>query len=288
MPTNKIALRTVEQFMSDYTPTYQPIYPIFLAGKSQQYAAEVGKMDFRRVDAVGDIRARHLTPKDTEIKQVSVMEGKKSFKKYFLANQFRQSNLQDRQGAEEIVARVLDEHQIQADELLLLGDGTAGNNVLNNGLFWSGDSNYVLESSTEIVAGTGRLTDLHTKIVATCADADAVAGRKVVFLYGNILPYFDSLYSETQIAFKAALAQVLGPNYSFVKIPAACTPASSNGWIVANMDQTKLHYTVLPELMAQGVNEENMYYWFNFMMGSMMLEVLAAGGIIRQPSTLGA
>lgn len=285
MTTNKIILRTVEQFMSDYTPTYQPIYPIFLTGKSQQYEREVGKIDFRRVDAVGDIRARHITPKDTEIKQISVMEGKKTFKKYFLANQFRQSNLQDRQGAEEIIARVLDEHQIQADELLLTGDGSSMETVLNNGLFYSADPYYVLKQSYEIPL-TDRLTAFHTKVVEIAAEADAVAGRKVIFFYGNVLPYFDSLYSSTQVAFKSALQTVLGENYSFVKIPSAVTPASANGFIVANLDQTKLHYTVLPELMDQGINAENMYYWFNFLMGSMMLEVLAPGGIIRQPTTL--
>lgn len=285
MPTNKIALRTVEEFMSDYTPVYQPIYPLFLS-KAQQYAPEVGKHDFRRIATVGDIRGKHITPKDTEIRQVAVMEGKKSFKKYFLANQYVQSNFQDRQGIEEVVAQVLDEHQIQMDELFLLGEGTSGSDVINSGLFWSGDANYTLETSTEI-ASSGRLVDLHTKIVATAAKADQLAGRKVLILYGNVLPYFRSLHSEAARAFRAVLQEAL-PGYSFVELPTSVTPASSNGWIVANMDQCKLHYTKLPELLAQGQNEEKMYYWFNFLMGSSMLEVLALNGVIRQPSTLQA
>lgn len=286
MPTNKIALREVDQFMADYTPVYSPIYPLFLGGKSAQYAREVGKIDFRRVQTVGDIRAKHITPKDTEIRQVSVMEGTKSYKKYFLANQFTISNFQDRQGVEEVVSQVLDEHQLQADEMLLLGEGTSNSTMINNGLFHSNDPNYRLENSTAIASGDTRLSDFHTKVIATAALADNVAGRKVIFVYGNVIPLFDSLYATSQIAFKTALQQVLGPNYSLVKIPSAATPASSNGWIVANMDQTKLHYSVLPQLLAQGSNDEKMYLWFNFLQSSMMLEVLADDGIIRQPSTL--
>jgi len=285
MSTNKIALRTVEEFMSDYTPIYQPLYPLFL-GKSQQYSTETGKLDFRRVEAVGDIRAKHITPKDTEIRQVSVMEGKKSFKKYFLANQFTQSQVQDRQGLEEVVAQVLDEHQIQADELFLKGEGTSGSDVINNGLFYSADANYTLKSSVA-VAVTDRLADFHAKVVATCQDADQVAGRKVVVFYGtDILPLFNGIYADAARPFKSVLAEVLGDNFSLVQMPKAATPAGVSGWIVANLDQCKLHYTALPQVLSQGHNEEKMYYWNNFLMGSMMLEVLAKDGIIHQPATL--
>ena len=114
MPTNKIALRSVEMYMADYTPIYAPIYPLFLNGKAVQHSAEVGKVENRRVTAVGDIRARRLTPKDTVIAQVAAMDSKKTFKKYFFANQYTLSEIQDREGAEEVVTQVLDEHHVQA------------------------------------------------------------------------------------------------------------------------------------------------------------------------------
>lgn len=288
MPTNKIALRTTEEFMSDYTPIYQPIYPLFLGGKSQSYEREVGRLDFRRIQAVGDIRAKHITPKDTEIRQVSVMEGKKAFRKYFLANQFTLSEFQDQQGVEEVVAQVLDEHQLQADELLMLGDGTSPSDVINNGLYFSNDPNYTLLTPYEIPTAD-RLYAFHNAIVATAQKANQVAGRKVIFIYGQtILPYVNSVYPTAVRAWRSALLEVLGPNYSIVIIPDSATPAGASGWIIANMDQVKLHYTVLPELMNQGENDEKMYLWFNFLMGSMMLEVLAKDGIIRQPATLQA
>lgn len=286
--TNKIALREVEQFMSDYVPVYQPIYPLFL-GKSQQYSQEAGKMDFRRVQTVGDIRAKHITPKDTEIRQISVKEGAKTFKKYFLANQFTLSQFQDRQGVEEVVSQVLDEHQVHMDDMLLLGEGTSASTMINNGLYWSDDANYTLESSAEVLedANDNYLADLHTKVMVNVQKANQVAGRKVIIFYGSsILPLVNSVYPSAVAPFKGVLQGVLGSNYSQIQLPEACTPSGANGWIIANLDQCKLHYTTLPQLMAQGQNEEKMYLWFNFLMGSAMLEVLAADAIIRQPATL--
>jgi hypothetical protein len=283
--TNKVELRTIEEFMMDYVPVYQPIYPLFL-GKSQAYSEEVGKLDFKRVQTIGDIRAKHLTPKDTEMRQIGVNEAKKTFKKYFLANQFTISALQDQRGVEEVVAQVLDEHQKQADELLLLGEGTSASTMINNGLFWSNDTNYVLENSAEIDTDADPLIDMHSKVIANAKDANDVAGRKVIMFYGSdVLSKFNGVYASQPVPFKRVLAEVLGPNYTLLEMPSAVTPSTTNGWIIANLDQVKLHYTALPSLKDQGVNSEKMYAWFNFLMGSMMLEVLAQGGIIRQPVT---
>lgn len=288
--TNKIALSTVEEFMADYVPTYRALYSLFL-GKSQAYSEQVGQHDFKRVDTVGDIRAKHITPKDTEMKQVLVNEAKKSLKKYFLANQFVISNLQDKAGIEEVIAQVLDENQKLMDELFFLGEGTSAGTVVNNGLFWSADSNYTLESSAEVAKGSAadHLKDMHSKIMATVAKADDVAGRKVIIIYGvTACSKFDSLYANTDAPFKRVLQEVLGSNYTVVKMPAATTPASVNGWIVANLDQVKLHYTVLPKLDDQGVNAEKKYTWHNFLLGSCMLEVLVQNAVIRQPVTFEA
>lgn len=285
--TNKVVLRTTEEFMADYTPIYQPFYSLFL-GKAQAYAEEVGVMNFKRVDTVGDIRAKHITPKDTEIQEIGVTEGTKTFKKYFLARRYVQSALQSREGVEDIISQVLDEHQRQMDDLFLLGEGTSDSTMINNGLYWSADANYVLESSSALAAGTAadHLKAMHTAIMASAAKADLVAGRKVLVVYGSTASAkFDSLYANTDAAFKVRLAEVLGSDYSLVKLPLDVTPSGANGWIIANLDQVKLHYTTLPVLKDQGVNDENMYAWHNFLMGSCMLEVLVKNAVIRQPVT---
>lgn len=289
MSTNKIVLRTAEEFMQDYKPVYQPFFPLLLGGKSQSYSEEVGKIDFKRLEAMGDLRMKHITPKDTEIKQISAREGTKTFKKYFLANQYTQSELQDQQGIEDVIAQVLDENNKLADDLLLLGEGTSASTMINNGLYWSADANYVLESSIEIDNANAWLTDLHAQVITSKIKADLVAGRKLVVFYGSsMMPKVNGLYAASAMPFKAALQQVLGSNYSIAELPAEVTPSGANGWMIINLDQVKLHYTTLPKLKAQGVNEEKMYSWHNFLAGSMMVEVLASKGIIRQPVTFEA
>ncbi len=289
--TNKIALRTVEEFMADYVPTYSPLYSLFL-GRSKQHSENVGKADFKRLDTVGDIRAKHITPKDSELRQIASREASKTFKKYFLANQYRESELQDRQGLEDVTAQVLDEHQKQADDLFLLGEGTSESTMINNGLFWSSDPNYRLESSVEVAKATDstHILDLHAKVMGKAQIANQVAGRKLVIFYGaTMMPKYNGLYLSSPTPFKGVLQQALGSNYSVIDMPEAVVPAGSpNGFMIVNMDKVMLHYTALPQLKDQGVNSEFMYAWFNFMLGSMMLEVEVDDAIIRQPTTFAA
>ena len=285
MSTNRVALKTVEQYLADYQPIYSPIYSLFLDG-AQQHENKVAKYTFKRVEAIGDLYGKHITPKDTEIKQFGIAEGSKNFKAYFLANQFTISHLQEGADYNQVVQQVLDAHNVQMDSLFLTGEGSSNSTMINNGLFWSNDPNFTEESSTAIASGDGRLADFHAKVVVTAQKANQIAGRKVIFFYGsNILPLFNSIYSSAGVAVKSLLQDVLS-DYSFVQLPEAATPSSSHGWIVANLDQVKLHYTKVPSLLANGSNDENMYDWFNFLMGSSMLEVLAKNAVIKQPATL--
>ena len=283
--TNKIVLKSVDEFMADYQPVYQPIFPLFL-GKSKQYDSTVGVQNFKRLEAVGDIRNRHITPKDTEIKQIGVREGSKTFKKYFLGSQYTESDLQDHERVNDVAAQVLDEHNKHQDDLLFLGEGTSASTMVNNGLFWSSDSNYVLESSSALSAGSDtHLSSMHAAMITSAMKANKVAGRKVMFVYGSTLkPKYNSLYAATSVPFKEALAKVLGPNWFIVEVPDDIA-ISGDGWICCNMDQILFHYSLVPQLKNSGMNDEKGYAWWNFLMGSTMLEVLALYGIVRQPVT---
>jgi hypothetical protein len=286
MGTNRVALRSVEQFMADYKPIYTPLFTAFL-DNSQAYSEEAGKVTFNRLEAVGDLRSKHITPKDTVIEQISAVESSKTFKKYFLGKQFIQSALQDNSRTEQVIAQVLNEHMKHADDLLLLGEGTSNSTMINNGLFWSGDSNYSLESSVDYGdISTDPLIDLHRQMMVTLNRAKQIDGQKIVIVYGSeLLPYFNGVYAASSMPFKKVLQEtVAGDGFSFAEMPSDVTPSGANGWIVANLNQVKLHYTALPKLAAQGVNEEKMYSWHNFLMGSMMVDVLCEDGIIRQPA----
>jgi len=288
MATNKIALQSAIEFMNGYTPIYQPIYPLFL-GKSQKYTESAGQIDFLRAETIGDIRGKRLTPKDNSVHEINSREGKKTFKKYFFGAQYIQSNLQDPRGLNDVTVQVLDEHQKQCDEIFSMGEGSANNNVVNNGLFWSGDSNHITNSSAGLAkdANSSYLSALHAKILSVATtQSDLISGRKVVLYYGSSTnDQFNSLYPVSNEAFKPQLSEVLGPNYSLVRMPINTVPANSEGFIIANLDQVMAHYMTLPVLAAQGINEEKMYSWHNFLQGSWMLEVLASGAIVKQDVT---
>lgn len=284
--TNKNILRTAEEFMADYVPTYKSIYPLLMKN-AQAYPQVVGELSFRRAEAVGDIRLKRITPKDTHIHQIAVAEGKKVFKKYFDAAQFIQSKFQDSEGNEDIIKQVLDENEKLQDELAAFGEGTSNSTMINNGYFHSDDKNFTLESSATVAAAsTGyHLPDLHTKMMVTINKANLVEGEKVMIIYGSdMCAKFDGLYANSDAPFKRVLSEV-AEGWTFIKMPEAITPSASNGWIAINLDQIKVNYTVFPSLISQGVNEEKMHSWHNFLLGSMMIEVKVKDGIIRQPCT---
>lgn len=285
MATQKILLRSVDELNLGYTPTYQPIWPLVMAGaQTSQYASEVGQVTYKKLEAVGDIRAKHVSPKTTEMALIAAGESSKVYKKYFLGNRFVTSGFQDQSGVDDVLREVLDEQNKQMDDLLLLGEGTSAVDAINNGLYWSADPNYTLESSATI-ASSERLYDLHSKIMVTAAKANQIAGQKQIIFYGNVKPYLNSLFPTSAASFRARLAESL-PGYDVIELPDAVTPSSANGWIVVNKSQIKVNYSAVPQLSGRGFNEEEQYYWFNFLMGSVMVDVKVANGIIRQPSTL--
>jgi len=290
MATNKLVLKDVDQQMADFVPVYNPLVGLFL-GKSQQYSETVGTLNFKRLEAAGDIRNRDYTPKDTDIKQISVVEKSKSFKKYFKASQYVESLLQDGDRTDQVIQQVLEEHNRHADELLMWGEGTSASDVVNNGVFWSADANYVVNGSAEVDtdADVGGLIGLHSKVMEQAEVANAISGRKAVIYYGStVVGAVNGLFAASSQSFKQVMGASLGAGYSQINLPSALTPSSNYGFLIVNLDQVKLHYTTLPKLMAQGVNEEKMHSWHNFLMGSMAVEVLAPGAIIKQPITFEA
>lgn len=283
MSTNKIVLRSIEEVMNDYRPTYNPLYTIFL-GNAQAYDEYAGDVKYKELTTIGDIRAKHYTPKDTEMSQISVGEASKVFRKYFLANQYIVSDIQSRDGDEQVVAQVLDEHQVQMDELFLFGDDLTGANIVNNGLFHSNDPNYNLRSSASVANATAQ-SDMHDRIMTAYNDIKDQDGRKVIIFYGSdSLKVFNSIYAQTSVAFKKVLGDVLD-NVDFTEIPTKVTPSGVNGFIIVNLDRVKLNYVKLPELEDQDHNREKKYIWHNFLMGSCMLDVREKNAVTRQPLT---
>lgn len=281
--TNLIVFRSVEEFMSGFTPRYTSLMALFLDG-ARQHEAKVGEAKYSQVSAMGDIRSRRITPKDTELHQIGAGPGSKSFKKYFLGSQYIQSNLQDRQGYEDVVAEALDEHNKHNDEIFLGGDGQ------NNGLLVSSDPNFTLRSSVQIAAGTDgtHLDALYSKIIEQMLIANEIEGRKVLLYFGDTMSgKMNALFGETKVAFSSVLSDADAmANTDLIKVPTAVLPASlTGGFAIVNMDKIQVHYMLLPEVNAQGTNEEKNYAWTRFLQGSSMVDVKTKDGIIVQPLT---
>jgi len=277
--TNKIVFRSVEEFMNNvYTPRYTPLMALFLDG-AKQHEAAVGEAKYNQISAMGDIRNRNVGPKDTELYQIGASASGKSFKKYFLGSQFIQSELQDRDGYEDVVAEALDEHNKHNDEIFFGGDGQ------NNGLLVSSDANFTLRVS----AAATTLDALYSEIIAEALVANEIEGRKVLLYFGDTMSArFNSLFTETKAPFSAALSEADAmAGYDFIKVPTAQLPASlaGGGFAIVNMDKIQVHYMMLPEVNNQGTNEEKNYTWTNFLQGSSMVDVKTKDAIIVQPLT---
>lgn len=284
MGTNLILSKSSEEFLAGYTPTYNPIYPLLTSQNAQQYAMEVAERKFRRASALGDLRNKRLTPKDTELKRLSIGDAQKTFKAYMYAQQFVRSTLQSDEGVEDGFAQALEEHQKMQDEILLFGDGTQDSDVINNGLYWSLDANRILAGSEAIAD----LLDFHATVVSA-VNARNVGGERTVFFYGDtVLTNLDSIHASGAGTVLGFLEQVLG-GVNFVRLPTTdklgVIPSGANGILILNHAQVKTHYVTEPVILSRGVDEKNLEAWANFIQGSMMVEVLAYGGLTKVPFT---
>src|SRR5690606_5858361 len=103
---------------------------------------------------------------------------------------------------DDVTAKVLDEHHVQYDELLL-GDS------VNNGLYTSSDANYVLEQAAAVLDDTNAEAtkmSLHEKIMVTADAANQIAGRKLLLIYGStMVPIYLSMFSASGRSVRAVL-----------------------------------------------------------------------------------
>lgn len=277
--TNKIVFRSVEEFMTGFTPRYTALMPLFLAG-AKQHEAVVGEAKYSQISAMGDIRNRVVTPKDTEFHQIGAGPSSKVYKKYFLGSQYIQSNLQDRQGYEDVVAEALDEHNKHNDEIFLGGDGQ------NNALLVSSDPNFTLRSAPGAIS---TLAGLYDEVIAEALVANEIEGQKVLLYFGDTMSTkINSLFSTDT---PRPLSEVLSSaealqGYDLIKVPTSVLPGSlTNGFAIVNMNKIVVNYMILPEVNDQGVNAEKKYAWTNFLQGSSMVDVKTKDAIIVQPLT---
>ncbi len=281
MSTNLIISQTSLEFLAGYIPVYSPIYPLFTQG-GQQYAMQAAERTLRRAVALGDIRTKRISPKDTEVKAFNAGAQDKVFKAYMNVIRFSHSIFQDAAGVPDILAQALEEHQKVQDELLYFGDGATEGTQVNNGLYFSTDPNYIKETASSL-ASTNQLELFHQAVV-TEARAVSVGGERSIIFYGDTcLASLDSLYTNGAGTVLGNLQEVLG-DFNLIRSPKGlAVPSGENGIMVVNHAQVKTHYVTEPVILDQDTDRKNMEAWANFVQGSMMVDVQGYGGIRRLP-----
>ena len=170
--------------------------------------------------------------------------------------------------------KVLREYMILFDKDGLHGDGG------NNGLLTSSDPFYVTNTSHAVPASSGtgfnRVQDLNglmNDLKLQVANATSSSDVKISITEDN----------ETSVR---DIMKKAYPEAMFIEIPSlALNAGDGNGFVVVSDDCTTLHLTTEPTIKKQGENEEDEYYYANYITGSLQVTPDLEGAIIKQPIT---
>lgn len=280
MNSSHIGTADIDKMNESYNPAYAALVSLFLP-KSEEYEAKEGSVNFKEVETVGDVKAKRISPKDTELELINTRISKKVFNKYYHGIKYTVSELQSDESFQKTIDQVLDEHLKQFDEIFVTGD------THNNGLLASSDTNYVLKASQPVGTTTpAKQAALLPLIAGIAEDMKSIAGSKTLYYYG-ISDVINSI-DTNGISFKKLLNEVVGEEIELVKIPTealGATYGALKGFVVVAHDHVSLNYTALPHVKASAMNEEGGYRWARFLSGSSMLEVNAKGAVQHQPVT---
>lgn len=107
-----------------------------------------------------------------------------------------------------------------------------------------------------------------------------------IFVYGNdLIKFLGSITQDNETTVRDILKKAY-PEAMFIEIPSlALNPDDGNGFVVVSDDATTLHMTTEPTIKKQGENEENEYYYANYVTGSLQVTPDLEGAIIKQPIT---
>lgn len=263
--------------------------PVILALQNKEFHnVDVSKAKFKEINVDSDsIVAEILTKEATEKAHIKAKGFEKSFNIFVKGAKFIKS-LAD--GAivdlQKVHNKVLREYMILFEKDALHGDGG------NNGLLKSSDPFYKTNGGHEIPAvqgnGFNRVQDINKLMNALkiqVSNATSSADVKI-FVYGDKLISFLGEITEDNETTVRELLQKAYPQAMFIEIPSlALNSGDGDGFVVVSDDATTLHMTTEPTIKKQGENEEDEYYYANYITGSVQVTPDLEGAIIKQPVT---
>lgn len=275
-----------EEYLNNARIMYSPV--ILALQNKEFHNVDVSKVKFKEYNVENDsIVAEILTKEATEKAHIKARGVEKTFNIFVKGAKFIKS-LAD--GAvvdlQKVHNRVLRDYMIIFDKDGLHGDGG------NNGLLNSTDPYYVTNENHEVPAVDGNgfnrvqnLNELMNALKIQVGEKTSSSDVKI-FVYGNdLIKFMGSITQDNE----TTVRDILKKAYSeamFIEIPSlALNPDDGNGFVVVSDDATTLHLTTEPTIKKQGENEENEYYYANYVTGSLQVTPDLEGAIIKQPIT---
>lgn len=275
-----------EEYLNNARIMYSPV--ILALQNKEFHDVDISKVKFKEYNVEDDsIVAEVLTKEATEKAHIKARGVEKTFNIFVKGAKFIKS-LAD--GAvvdlQKIHNRVLRDYMIIFDKDGLHGDGG------NNGLLTSNDPYYLTNANHQIPAvvenGFNRVQDIN----ALMNTLKLQVGEKTsssdvkIFVYGaDLIKFLGSITQDNETTVRDILKKAY-PEAMFIEIPSlALNAGDGNGFVVVSDDATTLHLTTEPTIKKQGENEENEYYYANYVTGSLQVTPDLEGAIIKQPIT---
>lgn len=275
-----------EEYLNNARIMYSPV--ILALQNKEFHNVDISKVKFKEYNVEDDsIVAEVLTKEATEKAHIKARGVEKTFNIFVKGAKFIKS-LAD--GAvvdlQKIHNRVLRDYMIIFDKDGLHGDGG------NNGLLKSNDPYYVTNKNHAIPAVDGNGFNRVQDINALMNTLKLQVGEKTsssdvkIFVYGaDLIKFLGSITQDNETTVRDILKKAY-PEAMFIEIPSlALNSDDGNGFVVVSDDATTLHLTTEPTIKKQGENEENEYYYANYVTGSLQVTPDLEGAIIKQPIT---
>ena len=284
-------IKSVDEIRDAKTFLYAP-KAMALSNKVRYDASAADEHKFQTFDIVKDsVKAEILTTEQTEKHHIKGRTTQRIFNLYLAGAKAIVSFRNKYMNLQKANDKVVREYSILFDRWAMLGDRG------NNGLLVSNDPNYTTNDNVEIPAivdgGWNQVKAMSDAFSSLLLQIDATTGDNdiIVYTYGDKLNAFLSSFTQQNETVVRVLMQQKfeGKNVRFIHVPsivlAGSDLANQNGIVVVADNLTTMEYTQEPTVRNNGTNDENEYYWANYVMGSVQVSPDEPGAIIKQPIT---
>lgn len=283
-------VKTVEEFRDATSFLYTPVI-MALKNVNRYDAKDADMKKFNTFDVEKDsIKAEILTTEQTEKHAIKGKTSERVFNIYLGGAKAKVSFLNKNVNLQKSHDKVIRGYSQIFDRWALGGDRG------NNGLLVSSDPNRITETSVTIPAASGTgwnqikaLGDVFTKLIL---DVDKYTGDRdlVVYYYGeSLITLLKSITESNETVVQKLMEdKFTNREVRFVEVPSLVLPsslASANGIVVVSQNSAVLEMCQEPDVRSNGTNDEDEYYWANYVVGSVQVSAEDEGGIIAQPLT---